>query len=95
MINLVNQCEGLCKYVHIRKDRGFAAPKGTTFGERSLPPNSKLSPLSTYQVAKPLPAIQGPAAGSFWFGSSGGGTQYMFNNNFNYLIRNGYLVPVY
>lgn len=55
--------------------------------------NNRLnSPLTTYQVAKPLPVLQGPASSSFWFNMPGGGQQYMFNQNINYLLQNGYLI---
>ena len=70
----------------------FAAPYGTPFDSRSLPPNAKLSPLTTYKVLSPLPAYQGSSSGSFWFNSSGGGTQYMFDYNINYLLQNGYII---
>ena len=42
-----------------------------------------------------LPALEGPAAGSFWFQTGGGGTQYMFNLSIEQLINKGYLVPIY
>jgi hypothetical protein len=72
----------------------FAAPDGTPFDSRSLPPNAKLSPLTTYKVVNPLPAYQGTSSGSFWFNSSGGGTQYMFDYNINYLLQNSYIIRV-
>jgi hypothetical protein len=59
----------------------FAAPAGTPFDSRSLPPNAKLLPLTTYKVVHPLSVYQGTTSNSFWFNSSGGGTQYQFDNN--------------
>jgi RHS repeat-associated protein len=72
----------------------FGAPEGTPFDMRSLPPNAKYSPLTTYKVVQPLPAYKGLSSGSFWFNSSGGGTQYMFDYNIYYLLQNGYIIRV-
>ena len=74
----------------------YAAPQGTSLDARSLPPNTKSTTLlHTYKVAMPLPALEGPAAGSFWFQTGGGGTQYYFNSSINQLINEGYLIPMY
>ena len=39
----------------------------------------------------PIPVQTGTAAGSFWFGASGGGIQYYFPNPIQYYLDNGYL----
>lgn len=68
----------------------FASLHGTSFDARSLPPNSSLEPLNIYKVAQPIPVLEGTASPSFWFNSSGEGTQYRFNNSIDYYIQNGY-----
>ncbi|MBO4740508.1 MAG: TNT domain-containing protein [Bacteroidales bacterium] len=78
-----------------KPDGRYAAPQGTSLDARSLPPNTKSTTLSTYKVAMPLPALEGPAASSFWFQTGGGGTQYYFNSSINQLINEGYLIPIY
>jgi len=73
----------------------FAAPEGTSFSERGLPLVSKAEPYNCYQVMKPIPVQSGTAAGSFWFASPGGGTQFFFpEHNIQYYIDNGYLSPL-
>jgi hypothetical protein len=72
----------------------FGAPEGTSFDMRSLPPNAKYTRLTTYKIVQPLPAYKGLSSGSFWFNSSGGGTQYMFDYNINYMLQNSYIIRV-
>ena len=72
----------------------FAAPAGTSFEERSLPVNYQLKELNTYKVVKPLPAYRGTTAKSLWFNSPGGGIQYKFDYNIEYLLKNGYIIRV-
>ena len=72
----------------------FAAPVGTSFEERSLPVNYRLKELNTYKVLKPLPVYRGTTAKSIWFNMPGGGVQYQFNNNIEYLLNNGYIIRV-
>ncbi len=72
----------------------YAATEGTPFSERGLPLVSKTDTYSRYLVVKPIPVQSGEAAGSFWFASPGGGTQFYFlNHNIQYYIDNGYLSP--
>lgn len=76
-------------------ERGrFASPNGTSFDERSLPPNYKTKDLNLYRVIKPIPVLKGISSPSFWFNSSGGGTQYQFFNNIEWYTQNGYLLKV-
>lgn len=72
----------------------FAAPEGTSFSERGLSLASKADPYHRYLVMEPIPVQSGVAAGSFWFASPGGGTQFFFPNNIiQFYIDNGYLLP--
>ncbi len=73
-------------------DGSFAAPQGTSFDARSLPPKAIQSPLNTYKVVVPIPVMQRTAAPSIWFNASGGGMQYQFAHPINYYVRNGYLI---
>lgn len=50
--------------------------------------------LHTYRVAMPINVESGTSAGSFWLGIDGGGIQYYFENNIQYYIDNGYLIPI-
>ncbi len=60
-----------------------------------MPLVSKAEPYNCYQVMKPIPVQSGTAAGSFWFASPGGGTQFFFpEHNIQYYIDNGYLSPL-
>ena len=70
----------------------FVAPQGTPFDQRALPPNYVNKSLSIYEVTQPLPVLQGTTAPSFWFNSSGGGTQYMLP--IQYYLNKGYLIRV-
>ncbi|MCQ2143679.1 MAG: glycohydrolase toxin TNT-related protein, partial [Bacteroidales bacterium] len=76
-------------------DGSFAAPEGTNFSERGLPLVSKNAPYNRYLVMEPIPVQRGIAAGSFWFASPGGGTQFFFpNHDIQYYINNRYLLPL-
>lgn len=76
-------------------DGRFAAPEGTGFSERGLPLVSKAAHYHRYLVMEPIPVQRGTAAGSFWFASPGGGTQFFFaNHSIQYYINNGYLLPL-
>ncbi|KAL0958123.1 hypothetical protein HGRIS_000292 [Hohenbuehelia grisea] len=74
----------------------YLAPGGTPYSQRALPP-SNLSPIKTpadivyhkYEVAKPLPALSGPAAP--WFGQKGEGMQYKVAEKIADLVSKGYL----
>ncbi len=72
----------------------YAAQPGTTINERGLPRIYSHSKLHTYRVAMPIKVESGTSAGSFWLGVDGGGIQYYFENNIQYYIDNGYLIPI-
>jgi len=72
------------------KDNGnYFAPKGTPFGQRSLPAHYKDKPLITYEVLKELPVTSGVAAP--WFDQPGGGKQFRINRNASELEALGYI----
>ncbi|KAL0958126.1 hypothetical protein HGRIS_000294 [Hohenbuehelia grisea] len=74
----------------------YLAPGDTPYSQRALPP-SNLSPIKTpadivyykYEVAKPLPALLGPAAP--WFGQKDEGMQYKVAEKIADLVSKGYL----
>jgi hypothetical protein len=67
----------------------FAAPEGTPYGQRALPPNSENSPYNSYEVIKPFDVASGIT--SPWFDQPGGGTQYQLPMAINDLIKQGYI----
>ncbi|MFF2054029.1 glycohydrolase toxin TNT-related protein [Leifsonia sp. NPDC058194] len=77
-------------------DGKFAAPEGTGFSERAVPPD-RLSPAfvtTTYEVRKPLPddVVKGLTAEAFE--QSGQGTQIFFPRKVSWYILHGYLKKV-
>lgn len=74
-----------------REDGKFAAPDGTPFPERALPPSDVGREYHQYKVLKPLPdsVTEGKTAG--WFDQPGGGTQYKFDKDIQWYIDNKYL----
>jgi filamentous hemagglutinin len=75
----------------------FFAPKGSSFGERALPPASLSREYKEFEVIRPLPVLSGKAAP--WFDQPGGGIQYTSPNGMaSYtvqdLIRDGYIKEV-
>jgi hypothetical protein len=69
---------------------GYVSPEGVPFDARGLPQVSKGN-YTRYIVNEPLPVVSGQAAGSTWFNSSGGGTQYQLYYNTEVLLRLGYI----
>lgn len=72
----------------------FAAPDGTPFQDRALPPSDVGREYHQYKVLKPLPdsVTEGKIEG--WFDQPGGGTQYKFDQEIEWYIKNGYLEEV-
>ena len=66
-----------------------AAPKGTTYSKRSLPPGSENAQYNSYEVLKPFTVESGKAAP--WFDQSGGGTQYKLPMSIEDLIKQGFI----
>ena len=67
----------------------FAAPDGTPYSQRSLPPGSENSAYHTYEVIKPFDVQAGITAP--WFDQLGGGTQYLLPMSIQELIKQGYI----
>jgi len=71
----------------------YLAPAGTAYEARALPPGSGAEKFYSYEVAKPLPVIEGKVAPAF--GQEGGGLQMLpdlgFRANIQWLIDNDYL----
>lgn len=67
----------------------FAAPAGTPYTSRSLPPGSQNQPYSVLEVLRPFDVQAGPAAP--WFGEQGFGIQYQMERPVQTLIDEGYL----
>lgn len=72
----------------------FAAPDGTPFGERALPPSDVAREYHQYRLLKPLPdsVTEGKIQG--WFDQPGGGIQYKFDKDIKWYIDNDYLAEV-
>ena len=70
----------------------FAAPKGTSFNERSLAPGSENSPYNAYEVIRPFDVQAGTTAP--WFDQPGGGMQYKLPMSVKELIMQGYIIPI-
>jgi hypothetical protein len=71
----------------------FAAPPGTSFPEKGLPPD-RLDPNWTtteYEVVKTLPndVLEGVTESAF--GQKGGGVQYYFPNGVQWYVKKGYI----
>ncbi len=65
---------------------------GTTYGNRSLPPDWLNRRYHVYRVQKPVPALKGVAVP--WFGQVGGGTGYFLARAVRELLADGSLVEV-
>ncbi len=69
-------------------ERGRTATDvGTEYSSLSLPYDEKTIEYHEYRVCKPISCTKGVAAENF--GEKGGGTQYMFTNNINRMLREG------
>ncbi|WP_273702694.1 TNT domain-containing protein [Thermoanaerobacter sp. A7A] len=70
----------------------FAAPVGTPFEMRSLPPENRKLPYNIYEVIKPFEALEGKTAP--WFDQPGGSIQYKMPKTIKELINEGYIREV-
>jgi hypothetical protein len=70
----------------------FVSPKGTSYGARSLAPDTNLKPYRVFEVLKPINVLEGKAAP--WFDEIGGGTQFKFGESVEELINGGYLKEI-
>lgn len=70
----------------------FVSPEGTPYSHRSLAPGTERKPYNIYEVLKPVEVESGEIAP--WFGSPGGGIQYVFNRPIIELIEAGILKRV-
>ena len=64
----------------------FAAPAGTPYSNRALPPGSSKR-LYKYEVIEPIDVNSGKTLA--WFGEKGGGTQYEFSKSIENLLKDG------
>ena len=67
----------------------FVAPEGISFESRALPPESKKSPYTIFEVVEPIEANGGRIAS--WFNQPGGGIQYKFDVAVIDFLKNGKL----
>jgi len=67
----------------------FAAPPGTPFEQKGLPPDRLSDDFSTgrYEVVRKLPDDVKMGDTAPWFGQPGGGTQYYFPEGFDYYLK--------
>ena len=74
----------------------YAAPPGTSFPEKGLPPD-RLDPswnTTEYEIRKPLPSDVLEGKTETAFGQPGGGIQYYFPKGVQWYVDNGYLTIV-
>ncbi|MCA1189627.1 TNT domain-containing protein, partial [Saccharopolyspora sp. 6T] len=69
-----------------------AAPDGTAFTRRSLPPDYLELPYHRYRVLRPLPVWR--AVSAPWFAGSGGGVRYRLTHSLAELVALGHLVEL-
>lgn len=75
-----------------QEERGFfAAPDGTAFNQRALPPSDVAREYHRYRVVKPLPESVTEGRIQPWFDQPGGAVQYKFDNDIDYYLEHGYL----
>lgn len=72
----------------------YAAPVGTSYPERALPPSSIGREYHVYEVLKPLPDSVSEGKIAKWFEQPGGGIQYKFDRPVSWYVDNGYLKEV-
>jgi len=75
----------------------YVSPEGTTFSQRSLPPeyNTKDVQLNSYKVIKPIPNVEGAIIAPYYF-QNGGGIQYRLPQTIEWYLNpnNGYLIKI-
>lgn len=69
-----------------------AAPDGTAFTRRSLPPEYLELPYRRYRVLRPLPVWR--AVSASWFGGAGGGVRYRLTHSLAELVALGHLAEL-
>jgi hypothetical protein len=74
----------------------FAAPPGTSFPEKGLPPDrlDPTWPTTEYEVVKKLPSEVLEGKTETAFGQPGGGAQYYFPKGVQWYVEHGYLAIV-
>jgi len=70
----------------------YLSPAGTPIESRSLPPNTNLNILDTYQIQKPIPVTTSTIA-PYW-GQSGLGKQYLTPLTIQTLLRRGIIIKI-
>ena len=70
----------------------YAAPEGTPYTERALPPGTDSFSPNVYEVIKPFEVTSGKTAP--WFGEKGGGTQYKLDVSIKELLDGGFIKEV-
>ena len=75
-------------------DGKFAAPSGTPFDQRALPPSDVGREYHRYKVLKELPESVTEGRIQPWFEQPGGAVQYKFDRPIKWYVDNGYLTEV-
>ena len=74
------------------EDGNFAAPQGTPFDQRALPPSDVGREYHRYRVVKPLPDSVTEGRIQPWFEQPGGAMQYKFGeHDIRWYVKNGCL----
>ncbi|HKN02851.1 MAG TPA: PAAR-like domain-containing protein [Buttiauxella sp.] len=68
----------------------YTSPYGTPYSMRALPPGTDSGPYSVYKVVKPIPNVAESKIAP-WFGESGMGTQYKFEDSVQSYLDSGHL----
>lgn len=68
----------------------YASPYGTPYPMRALPPGTDSGPYSICQVIKPILNVSESKIAP-WFGETGMGTQYKFDNSIQSYLDSGHL----
>lgn len=77
------------------EDGNFAAPQGTPFDQRALPPSDVAREYHRYRVVKPLPDSVTEGRIQPWFEQPGGAMQYKFaEHDIDWYVKNEYLEVV-
>ena len=89
----LNPGDRIGRYGNITQTSTFVTKPGASSSQLSLPPNTDPSVYQEFIVIKPIVDAEAAIIAP-WGNSCGGGIQYNLPNTLQWLIDNGYLIPV-
>ena len=89
----LNPGDRIGRYGNITPTSTFVTKPGASSSQLSLPPNTDPSVYQEFIVIKPIVDAEAAIIAP-WGNSCGGGIQYNLPNTLQWLIDNGYLIPV-